>query len=526
LDGNHASFLLIIKSPGWEEGEKMKLNFSLKARQTDEQYARMRIGTSDKQQELYEALLCAHLYDSFYHQPAEELVSIRKLIRDNDPKFVAGLAIYLREQLQLRALAFVLTAELANVCKDKALIGVLVGRVIGQASEIPAWLDYYAQTRKTGAALPSILRKSLGAHFNRLDTYRYVHLTKAQQVRLRYALATIRPRAAGKAQQVLFRRILQDKLPARNAWLSEYETLIRQHYDSRELKHSTLREKWKEGISSFRMGYKSLLEKLPDILAAGVSGKVLKLAAEYVGNAAAVTGSRLAPQPFLEAYRRLQHLEHGGAALLREALERAIRHSTVHLEGFREPCRIVIAMDVSPSMRRPYRDGSLVERFDIAPLMAMLLAGKGVTVSAGIIGNTWKHTTLSAHLLFDQLDQLRKKEGEAGYAINAHLVIRDLLRRRETVDKVMVFTDTTLWNHRGFNQGAEADLGAAWRQYLLIAPQAKLYLFDLAGYGKKPLECLEDGVYLIAGWNEKVFGVLNALEDKSIGMDAWEDISF
>ena len=507
----------------------MKLNFSLKARRTDEQYARVRVWTTDKQWELYEALLSAHLYDSFYHQPAEQLAVIRKLIRDNDPVFVARLAIYFREQLQLRTLSFVLAAELAGVCKDKALIGGLVGRVIQQASEIPVWLDYYAQVdgSRTGKLLrvnPAV-RKYLANHFNGLDAYRFVRLTKVQQARLRHTLSLVKPKAASKAQQALFRRILQDKLPARNAWQSEYEALLQQHYDSRELRQSTLREKWKEGISTFRMGYKTLVEKLPDVLAAGVSGKVLKLAAEYLGNAAAVTGSRLSPQQFLEAYRRLQRMEQGGVAFLQEAFEQAILYSADDLAGLDGQGRMVIAMDISPSMRYPVKEGSLVERFDIAPLLAMLLTGKGMTVSTGIIGNTWKHTTLSPYGLFDQLDQLRKKEGEAGYAINAHLVIRDLLRKGEVVDKVMIFTDTTLWDHRPFNQGMEEDLGRIWRQYRQIAPQAKLYLFDLAGYGKKPLECLEDGVYLMAGWNEKIFGVLKALDNRAVGMAAMEEIN-
>lgn len=218
-------------------------------------------------------------------------------------------------------------------------------------------------------------------------------------------------------------------------------------------------------------------------------------------------------------------MEQGGAALLREALERAILHSADNLAGLDERGRMVIAMDISPSMRYPVKEGSLVERFDVAPLLAVLLAGKGVSVSTGIIGNTWKHMTLSAHRLFDQLDELRKKEGEAGYAINAHLVIRDLLRKGEVVDKVMIFTDTTLWDHRPFNQGAEEDLGRIWRQYRQIAPQAKLYLFDLAGYGKKPLECLGDGVYLMAGWNEGAFRVLEALDGNAGNMEAIENIA-
>ena len=42
-----------------------------------------------------------------------------------------------------------------------------------------------------------------------------------------------------------------------------------------------------------------------------------------------------------------------------------------------------------------------------------------------------------------------------------------------------------------------------------MAPQARLYLFDLAGLSTTPLEVrAEDGVALIAGWSDKAFDVL------------------
>ncbi|MBN9379416.1 MAG: TROVE domain-containing protein [Chitinophagaceae bacterium] len=506
----------------------MKLNFSLKPRQTDERYALVRTWTMDKQWELYMALLSASLYESFYDQPSEQLDELRKMIKDNDPLFVARLAVHLRENLRLRTLSFILAAELSRVCKDKELIGRLAGRVIQHAGEIPRWLDCYVQAggKRPGKTLriTSALRKHLAIHFNRLDTYRFVRLTKVQQVRLRYALSLVQPKAAGKAQQVLFRRILQDKLPARNAWLSEYETLRQQNYDSHELRQAALREKWKEGISTFRMGYTALLENLSNILAAGVSGKVLKLAAEYLGNAAAVTGSRQSPLRLVGAYRKLQQSHQGGAVTLQEALELAVHHSARHLLGLGENENTVIAMDVSPSMRHPVREGSLVQRFDIAPLLAMLIKSLGGSVHTGVIGNTWKHAELPSYLILHELDRLHKREGEAGYAINAHLVIQDLLRKGDIVDKVMIFTDCQLWDHRPFNQPAGADLGRLWRQYRQLAPKARLYLFDLAGYGKRPLECLEDGVCLIAGWNEQVFGVLKALDSETVRVENIESI--
>ena len=167
--------------------------------------------------------------------------------------------------------------------------------------------------------------------------------------------------------------------------MQEYETLKQQNFDSREIRQTMLRDKWKEGISTFRMGYSALLGHLPELLAAGVSGKVLKLAAEYLGNAAAVAGSGQSPLRFVEVYRQLQQVQQGGAVTLREALELAVLHSAMGLTGPDDRGNVVIAMDISPSMRQPVREGSLVQRYDIAPLVAMLLKSRGVGVTAGVI---------------------------------------------------------------------------------------------------------------------------------------------
>lgn len=107
-------------------------------------------------------------------------------------------------------------------------------------------------------------------------------------------------------------------------------------------------------------------------------------------------------------------------------------------------------------------------------------------------------------------DEFHSHEGEAGYAINAWLVIRDLLRKRQSVDRVMIFTDYRLWDNRSYNQTADTDLRTWWRLYReQVAPGAKLYLFDLAGYGRRRMEYFEDGVCQVAGWNSKTFEILD-----------------
>lgn len=45
----------------------------------------------------------------------------------------------------------------------------------------------------------------------------------------------------------------------------------------------------------------------------------------------------------------------------------------------------------------------------------------------------------------------------------------------------------------------------------MVAPNACLYLFDLAGYGQSPVNMLSDDVCCIAGWNDKVFDIFAAV---------------
>jgi hypothetical protein len=86
------------------------------------------------------------------------------------------------------------------------------------------------------------------------------------------------------------------------------------------------------------------------------------------------------------------------------------------------------------------------------------------------------------------------------------------------VDKVMLFTDCQLWN----SSSASGDhIQPLWLRYKAeVAPAAKLYLFDLKGYGQAPLQLLRNDVYLVAGWSDKVFDVLAALENGGPALDA------
>lgn len=83
------------------------------------------------------------------------------------------------------------------------------------------------------------------------------------------------------------------------------------------------------------------------------------------------------------------------------------------------------------------------------------------------------------------------------------------------MDKVMIFTDCELWD----NRHGGAHLANSWERYKSIAPDAKLYIFDLAGYGTSPISMKREDVFSISGWSDKIFDVLNAMEKGENAID-------
>jgi len=535
----------------------MKFNFNLKGRQSaNARYSFVKAAAlPDTQWDLFKTLMAASLMiddagqAAHPGQSAAGLTLLRETIRHSDPEFLARLILRLRENKNFHAFSFLLTAELAAVYSDNVHVDVLVAGTVQQAGEIPGWLEQYIRAGGAGqkAGRPGqkparpgqkpgrAVRIHLSVLLNRLDDYQIGRLSGEARNGLRQALLWLKPKAADRRQKALFTRLLRGEIPVRTNWEQEWHALHRQQFDSVEQRQVALRDKWKEGISSFRIGYSALLLNLQPMLCAGVSGKVLKLAAEYLGNAAAAGPAGQSPLRLLEVHRSLQRMEQGGAGMLSEALEKAALHSSWSRSGFGRGSVSLIAMDVSNSMKLPVNGYENVQRFDIAPLLAFSWKNRGDQVITGVIGNTWRPiegpmtpTADSAARIqgpvspiegpvmptLSAVDRFGLHEGEAGYAINTWLVLQDLLRKRQVVDNVLIFTDCRLWGNRTFNQPAGTDLRDWWRQYRRqVAPRARLYLFDLAGYGGRPLEILEDDVYLIAGWRDRIFDVLQTIQE-------------
>ena len=346
--------------------------------------------------------------------------------------------------------------------------------------------------------------------FNKFDEYQFAKYNRKAEVTLKDALFLTHPIAKDETQQVLFNKLVDDNLSVPYTWEVALSRLGQHPFKDEEAKALAFKTKWEELIDSNKLGYMALMRNLRNILQADVSVKHIEKVVNYLSNTNAVLSSKQLPFRFLSAYRELAQETSSYTAYVLEALEKAIKISAENIKGFDLDTRLLIACDVSGSMYKSISAKSKVMLYDVGLVLAMLLQNRSKNTITGIFGNDFMTYTLPKDSILRNVTDLRKIEGKVGYSTNGYKVISYLKDNRQAVDKVMIFSDLQLWNSHYNDKHIERE----WNAYKkLIAPNAKLYLFDLAGYGQSPLQVLKNDVYLIAGWSDKVFNVLDALEN-------------
>lgn len=464
--------------------------------------------------ELYSAVATAGLNDTFYEKGENRLQRIKELILKNDPEYVAKLAVYTRNEMYMRSIPMVLAVELAKTNSGNVLVAKTVSGVVKRADEITELLAYYQLANKrTGVKklnkLSKQIQKGLSVSFNQFDEYQFAKYNREAEIKMRDALFLVHPKAKDEAQQVLFNKIASNELAVPYTWETELSALGQIKYENEKEKAEAVKATWEELIDSNKIGYMALMRNLRNILDANVSAMHVTKVCSFLANENAVANSKQLPFRFLAAYREVKVLKSEFVTMILNALEDAVVASIKNIKGFDETTRVLIACDVSGSMQKSISAKSKVLFFDLGLMLGMLMQSKCKRVVTGMFGDSWKVINMPNRGVLSNVDEYYKREGEVGYATNGYKVIDDLIARKVMMDKVMMFTDTQMWD----STIGSSSLEKSWKAYKAIAPEAKLYVFDLAGYGNAPLKMQSNDVCLIAGWSDKVFDVLAAIEN-------------
>lgn len=474
--------------------------------------------------ELYTAVVTMALHDKFYETASEQILRIAQLIRQVSPEFVAKLAVYTRNEMYLRSVPLLLIVELAKVHSGDGLVSRTIEKVIQRADEIPELLMCY-QWRNTRPGIKKLARLShqiqvgLQKVFNKFDEYRFAKYDRDTEVKLRDALFLVHPKAKDEEQQAIFDRIASRTLSIPYTWETELSALGKIKYDTPLSRQQAFSQKWTELVESGKLGYMALLRNLRNILDAEVSADTIEKVYCQLTDKHKIEQSKQFPFRYLSAYRELQSHHSMHTSTLLTALEEAVMHSAANIKGIDTNDRILLACDTSGSMTfAQISQNSRITCYDIGLMLAMLLQSQCRQIITGAFATEWKIYNMPRNNILANTHRMLDIANEVGSGTCGEKPLLWLINTRTVVDKVMMFSDMQFWNST-YND-YEKMFMKTWLTYKKIAPNARLYLFDLVGYGQAPISTQRHDVYCIAGWSERIFDILHAIEHGATAIES------
>jgi 60 kDa SS-A/Ro ribonucleoprotein len=439
--------------------------------------------------------------DTFYETDRKRLDRFRRLvgavaIDQKDTEWLSKLAIYAREQMHLRTTPTILTAELFGCDEEMAMRAA--DRVWLRGDE---HLEAMAYTKVIGAPFTKALLRGVARKLNSMDEYamnKYAATNKAFSQRDAIRLA--HPKPHDEHQSALFKYAV-------HGWkgLSEEEQNLLDHirmlktggtatWEQHVSKEGSSSESWTEAVN--KMGYMALLRNLRNLIEKGVPEEVLERAAERIQNPAAVAKSKQLPFRFLSAWKALP--PHAPTCIAR-AVSQALDHSAMNvpdLEG--DTCVLV---DESASMTwGTISEKSNLKVSDAARCLGAIMAHREtVGLWAFATRQEWIRVPPGSPVLniIAMLEATQVSGGTyIGQAIGKALTFKKDYRR------IIVCTDMQSMDNAH----------AVITPWLGEDPSRALYVIDMSGYGKPCVASSVPGVHIVAGFSEKVFDWINAVE--------------
>lgn len=484
---------------------------------------------------LYTMVAANLIEDQFYQSRNKNIEALRQQISEVPHDFVAKLAVYARENMNLRTVPLVLMVELARIHNGDNLVGRGTSRVIQRADELSEILAYY----KMANGLPKVskvskqLAKGIADAFHKFDAYQFAkYQKKGADISLRDAMFITHPIPASEEQAKLFSAIASESLETAETWEAQKSALgqeiskvapLLSQAKKEELFLEGSRQRYQNLIDDRKMGYMATLRNLIKFLECDLSTDHIQKVTNYLMNDTAVANSKQFPFRFYTAYRELlkyadkntKGLDVAKARELIKGVKIAGIKSMRNLEAFDASDKILSVADVSGSMDMAISQLGSVTRREIAVFYSSMFSKMNDNCKAAYFGSNFKYETDLDLDPFQANEKSRCISG-CGHSTDAHKVIEDIYNRKQFYDKIVIWSDIQFWvsSKWSFTGEVANKFNEAVKRYRKnINPNMKLYLVDLSAYGAGYPVRIQGNDAVINGFTDETFRILGNFEN-------------
>lgn len=433
--------------------------------------------TESTKLELLSLLFTSFLKNQFYRSADDAVVRIKELIaQEKDKKFVAKAALFARNELGMRSVSHLVASEIAKQVKGESWSKTFFEKIVHRTDDMTEILACYAHTY--GKPIPNAMKKGFARVLENLNEYNAAkYRMDGKDVTLIDVVNLVHP----KGTPVLA-KLMKGELKNTETWESVLSDAGQGDGDVDENKSKA----WSELLKEKKLGYLALLRNLRNIIENAPES--VPLACEQLLNKEAIQKSLVLPFRFVTAIEQIEEMNGDGVRSVLIALSQAVDLALSNVPKF--DGKTLVVMDAS---------GSMSSVMDKASIFAATLY-KACDADMMLFSEDAKY--LSLNPTDSTLSIAKTLRGAASGVGTNFLSIFETANR--AYDRVVILSDM-----QGWMGGTTPAFGfSAYKTRTGANPH--VFSFDLAGYGS--IQFPEQQVYCIAGFSDKILGVMQLLE--------------
>ena len=522
-----------------------------------------------EKEELVSTVMTTFLEDSYYEKQNEIVDRITSLLDKVDPLFAAKLAIYARNNGNLRSVTHLVSAYIARNLQNKDWAKRFYSKIIVRPDDMTEILSAYAKLNGMSdndvKKIPNSMKKGFKEALEGLDAYRIdKYKMKTRSFSLVDLVRLFHPKATLKNTEA-YKRLIEGKSLADlySSKILEKE-MTKAGQKTKDMTEKDKVEAKKEAITAVidnvkGMPVMNLLRNLRNILLYAPD-KVTETC-EQLTIKDKIMNSRLLPFRFATAYSEIEKLSYyteisstkssiqfedekssslcsenefrRNKEMVLNAIEKALEISCLNipkLEG-----NVAVLVDDSGSMRGDAGGSSRVSAFSktstsmIAHLFASMVMYRQDNIYLGLFGDKLINVPVKRDMrLLDYTKWTFEKGRECGGATETGIYdfIRQVVKEKKKIDNVIVFSDCQIGSihtkgyYGGYSEftawygNNSSDRGKhfheLFKEFRKINPNANFIVVNLRQSGSTSVFDKSQRILNIAGWSDKIFDVITS----------------
>lgn len=513
----------------------------------------------EDKEELISTVMTTFLQDEYYEKEATKIARIQELLKKVDPLFAAKLAIYARNEGNLRSVTHFIAAEIAKYVSGsewgKRFYDKIIVRPDDMSEIVSAYAHINGMSQKNISKIPNAMKGGFKTALERLDAYQIdKYKMQNREVSLIDLVRLFHPKGNQKNAEAFKRLVNGESLEG----LYETKILEKEMTKVGQLTKNATEDEKKEAKHEAISEVLGNVKGMPIMNLIRNLRNIILYAPDKVEDACAqlrikdkILKSRLLPFRFATAYAEIEKMSwnkpntdtaitfesdkaeeeltmiqfHSLKRSVLDALEDAIQYSVENipeLEG-----NVAILVDHSGSCRGDAGGSSAVSAFSktstamIGNLFGSMMAYRQKNVYIGLFGDKLIDVPMNRNMKMLDFNKKSFDEG-ARCGLGTETGIYDFMRKcvdeKKKVDNVVVFSDCQIgsgpYNFTPWYGSKSSDRGGhfheLFKEFKKLNPMCNWIVVNLQQSGGTSVFDKSMRILNIAGWSDKIFDVIKS----------------